>query len=259
MAYTQLTKVGVIITTLSASNILAQEKCVPKCYIEYAEVFNKEKAIELPPINRPIYTIKLKEGATPLQGPIYILAEKELDALQEYLSKMTYRGQIRRSVSKVGALILFVLKKDRGLYLYINYQGLNKITIKNRTLLLLISETLDQLSRGKIFTKLDLKDTYYQIRIQVGDEQKTAFHTCYSHFEYCVILFRLYNAPATFQQYINKALTGLINIFYIIYLNNILIFSKNKEDYKGYIYQVLDRLLKARLYYNLKKCNFNIK
>ena len=164
--------------------------------LEYIEVFNEEKATELPPIDGATHAIELKEGATPPWGPMYVLAEKELDALQEYLSKMTYRGWIRRSVSEAGAPILFVPKKDRGLRLCVDYQGLNEITIKNRTPLPLISETLDRLSRGKIFTKLDLKDAYHRIRIRAGDEWKTAFRTRYGHFEYCVMPFGLCNAPS---------------------------------------------------------------
>ena len=108
------------------------------------------------------------------------------------------KGWIRRSTSLAGALIMFVPKKDGGLRLCVDYRGLNKVTIKNRTPLPLISETLDRLRRAKVFTKLDLKDAYHRIRIRSGDEWKTAFRTRYGYFEYCVMPFRLLNTPATF-------------------------------------------------------------
>jgi hypothetical protein len=118
---------------------------------------------------------------------------------------------------------LFVPKKDGSLRLYVDYRGLNAITKKNRYPLPLISETLDRLGRATVFSALDLKDTYYRIPIKQGDKWKTTFRTRYSHFEYNVMPFRLYNTPATFQAYINRALIGLVDICYMVYLDNILI------------------------------------
>ena len=103
------------------------------------------------------------------------------------------------------------LKKDGSLRLCVDYRGLNKVTVKNRGALPLISETLDRLAGSKVFTKLDLKDAYHRIRIRRGDEWKTAFRTRYGHFEYTVMPFGLANAPATFQAYINRALAGIVD------------------------------------------------
>ena len=122
----------------------------------------------------------------------------ELAVLREYLNAALKNSWIRRSTSEAGAPILFVLKKDGTLRLYIDYRRLNAITKKNRYPLLLISKTLDRLGRSTFFSKLDLKDTYYRIPIKGGDEWKTAFRTRYGYFEYIVMLFRLTNAPATF-------------------------------------------------------------
>jgi Reverse transcriptase (RNA-dependent DNA polymerase) len=110
----------------------------------------------------------------------------------------------------------------------VNYRRLNNITLKNRHFLLLISETLDRLGGIKIFFKFDLRDTYYRIRIRKSDKWKTAFRTHYEYYEYVVMPFGLTNAPATFQIYINKILVGLVDIYCIIYLDNILVYSKNK-------------------------------
>ena len=120
-----------------------------------------------------------------------------------------------------------------------DYRGLNAVTIKNRYLLPLITETLDRLSGAKIFLKLDLKDAYYRIWIKRGDEWKTAFRTRYGHFEYLVILFRLANAPATFQAYINRALIGLVDVTCVVYLDDILIFLETPADYWRYVKEVL--------------------
>jgi hypothetical protein len=124
---------------------------------------------------------------------------------------------------------LFVLKKDGSLRLYVDYRGLNAITKKNYHPLPLISETLNRLGRATVFSALDLKDTYYRILIKRGDGWKTVFRTRYGYFEYNVIPFRLYNILATFQAYINRALVGLVDICYVVYLDKILIYSDIHE------------------------------
>jgi len=128
-----------------------------------------------------------------------------------------------------------VPKSDSSIRLYIDFRGLNAVTIKNRYPLPLISKILDRLSHTKRFTKLDLRDTYHRIRIKEGNEWKTAFRTRYGHYEYIVIPFSLSNAPATFQNYIYKALSGLVDIVCVVYLDDILIFSKNPDDYNNHV------------------------
>ncbi|RMZ74713.1 hypothetical protein DV737_g5810, partial [Chaetothyriales sp. CBS 132003] len=117
-------------------------------------------------------------------------------------------------------------------------------------------ETLDRLSGAKVFTKLDLKDAYYRIRIRKGDEWKTAFRTRYGHFEYTVMPFGLVNAPATFQAYINKALSGLLDEFCVVYLDDILIFSQNEKEHEKHVKTVLQRLRQHSLFCKLSKCEF---
>jgi hypothetical protein len=135
----------------------------------------------------------------------------------------------------VGAPILFVPKKDRGLRLCVDYRGLNKVTIKNQYPLPLINKTLDRLIGARIFTKLNLKDAYHRIRIREGHEWKTAFRTRYGHFEYLVMPFGLANAPATFQAYINTSLAGILDDFIIVYLDNILIYSKDPAQHQDHV------------------------
>ena len=105
------------------------------------------------------------------------------------------------------------------------------MTIKNQYLLPLITEIMDQVTRANYFSKIDLKDAYYWIHIKVGDEWKTAFQTRYGHYEFLVVLIGLTNSLAVFQAYINKALRGLVNDFCIVYLDDILVFSKTEEEH----------------------------
>jgi len=139
-----------------------------------------------------------------------------------------------------------------------NYWDLNKITVKNHHLLSLISETLNRFSKVKQFTKLNLKNVYHCFKIQCKDEWKMTFYTHYNHFEYTIMLFNLINAFVIFQTYINKILTKLLNDFYIVYLNEILIFFIKKTDHVNHMKQILERLRKFKLYVSLKKCKFFI-
>ena len=188
------------------------------------------------------HDIVLELGMSPPHQPIYNLLECELKVLQEYIKTALNKGWIWPSTSPVGAPIIFVPKKDGSLQLYINYYRLNSITVKNCYPLPLVSEILDRLSSTKVYTKLDLRDAYHYIQIKEGKEWITAFWTRYGHFEYIVILFRLTNTPATFQAYINYALSNLLDICCIIYLNDILIFSSSEEKYRYYIQEVLKQL-----------------
>jgi len=120
----------------------------------------------------------------------------------------------------------------------------------------LITETLDRLARSKVFSKIDLKDAYHRICIRKGDKWKTAFRTRYGHFEYLVMPFGLTNAPATFQAYINRALAGIVDVYCVVYLDDILIFSESEEEHALHVQEVLRCLRKHSLYANPKKCEF---
>ena len=166
------------------------------------------------------------------------------------------KGRIRPLKSPAGAPILFVPKKDGGLRLCVDYRGLNRVSVKNRYPLPLISEILDRLSGAKYFSKVDVKDAYYRIRLREGDEWKTAFRTRYSHFEYIVMPFGLSNTPATFQSYIHTALAGLVDVICVAYLDNILVFTKDRESHSTALRQIFERLQKAELYVKPSKCTF---
>ena len=232
---------------------------VAKFYSSYQDVFSEELSNELAPHTEYDHSIDLEEGKAPPHLPIYNMSQTELQLLREYLDDSTKRGWIRESRSPAGAPILFVPKKNGKMRLCVDYRGLNKVTIKNRYPLPLISELLDRMSRARIFTKLDLRWAYHRIRIKPGDEWKTAFRTRYGHFEYLVMPFGLANAPATFQGYINKALGGLVDTICVVYLDDILIFSRTGGEHVKHVETVLERLRIASLYVNLEKCEFHTK
>jgi hypothetical protein len=200
---------------------------LPKKYKDFANVFEKNKADQLPEHHPHDCPIDLEEGHSPPFGPIYGLLEPELQALRDYLTENLAKGFVQHSKSPAGTPILFVKKKDGSLRLCVDYRGFNKITKKNQYPLPLISSLLDRLRIGKIFTKLDLRGAYNLLRICPGDEWKTTFRTRYGHFEYTVMPFGLTNAPIIFQHLMNDIFQEYMDEFVVVYLGDILIFSKN--------------------------------
>ena len=230
---------------------------IPEKYIDLADVFSSEEADKLPEHGPQDHAIETHDGAEPPFGPLYNLSVTELETLRAYIDENLKRGFIRPSTSPAGAPILFVKKKDGSLRLCVDYRGLNRITIKNRYPLPLISEALDRLVGARVYTKLDLRAAYTRIRIKEGDEWKTAFRTRFGHFEYLVLPFGLSNAPATFQSFINYILRDFLDVFCIVYLDDILIYSKSRKEHTQHVRMVLERLRKHKLYVNLKKCEFD--
>lgn len=229
---------------------------IPQELSDYSDVLSPTKSGILPARKATDHAIDLIGGESPPHGPIYPLSQTELAELRKYLDENLRNGRVRPSTSPAGAPILFVPKKDGKLRLCVDYRGLNKVTVKNRYPLPLISEILDRISGAKFFSKIDVQDAYYRIRIKEGDEWKTAFRTRYGHYEYTVMPFGLTNAPATFQSYIHTALQGILDVFCIAYLDDILIFSADKQSHTQHIQQVLERMRSAELYANPAKCTF---
>ena len=151
---------------------------------------------------------------------------------------------------------MFMPKKDGGLCLCVDYCGLNHITLKNCYSLSLVSEMLNRLSEAKVFSKMDLCDTYHHINIHKKHCWKTAFCTHYSHFKYNVMSFDLANAPAIFQHYINSALSDLLDDCCVVYLDDILIYSDNEEEHKVHVQKVLHHLHHTKLFCKISKCEF---
>ncbi len=201
--------------------------------------------------------IELQEDAQAPFGLIYSLSQNELAALRDYLDENLAKNFIQHSKSPARAPILFVKKQDGSLRMCVDYRGLNKVTIKNRYPLPLISRLLDQLDQAKIYTKLDLRGAYNLVRIKEGDERKMTFRTRYIHFEYNVMPFGLTNAPAVFQHLMNDAFREFLDDFVVCYLDNILVFSKNEKEHINHVQLVLEKLLTTGLYAKLEKCIFH--
>ncbi len=206
---------------------------IPSEYADFADVFSPKLAVELPEHTRiNDYAIELMDDRQPPYGPIYSLRPVELEILKAYIQNNLASGFIRPFKSPVEAPIPFNKKPDSSLRLCVDYRGLNNLTIKNRYSLSLVGESLDRRGRARRFTQFNLTNGYHQMRIREGDEWKTAFRTRYGHFEYQVMPFGLTNTPATFQGYINKILAEKLDIFVIVYLDDILIYTENEgEEY----------------------------
>lgn len=239
-------------------SIPASPVSIPEKYADLSDVFSKTKAELLP--EQRIYDcpIPLKdENESPPFKPIYNLSQPEMKELHAYIDEQLKKGFIRRSTSSSGAPIFFTSKKDGSLRPCIDYRGLNEMTIKNRHPLPLIDTLLNSLSGAQVFTKIDLRGAYNLVRIRQGDEPKTAFRCHYGHFEYLVMPFGLTNAPAVFQNMMNDIFSDYLDHFVVIYLDDILVYSKTQEDHDIHVRKVLHRLLDRKLYAKLEKCMFD--
>jgi Reverse transcriptase (RNA-dependent DNA polymerase) len=232
-------------------------KDVPEVYHEFADVFSRQKANTLSPHRDCDLKINIDDRAKISVGPIYPLSEFELKTLWEFIDENLKTGFIRPSNSPFGTPVLFIKKKDGSLWLCVDFQWLNAITWKDKYPLLLTSELLDTPNRAKVFTKIDLKHAYHLIWIATRDEWKTAFHTRYRSFEWLVMPFGLTNVPGGFQRFLNGIFSVLLDVYVIIYLDDILIFSGNKDDHFQHVSKVLKQLPKHGLYANGKKCDFH--
>jgi len=231
---------------------------VPEEYWDYQRVFEEEEATGLPP-HRPGVDLEInieKGGRLPLKK-IYPLGAKQLEELGEYIRTNKKRKWIRDSFADGGLPIMFMKKKDGKLRLCVDYRELNDITKKDRYPLPLIGEALDRLQGAKFFTKLDIKDAYHNIRIREGDEWKTTFTTKLGTYEYQVMPFGLCNAPAAFQRWINRTLHQFVDICCIVYLDDVLIYSKTKSEHIRDIRAILKAIEKSGMKIKPGKCEFH--
>lgn len=226
-----------------------------KLLTEFTDVFQKITN-KLPPKRAVDFKIETVPGSEPPSQSTHRMSYPELDELKRQLEEYLEHGWIQPSSSPYGAPILFVKKKDGSMRMCVDYRALNKITIKNRYPLPRIDELFDRLQGAKYFSKIDLRSGYHQIRIADEDIPKTAFRTRYGHFEFLVLPFGLTNAPATFMTLMHDIFRPYLDDFIVIYLDDILVFSKTKEDHIQHLRTVLEVLRKHQLYAKLSKCDF---
>ncbi|GJS67386.1 putative reverse transcriptase domain-containing protein [Tanacetum coccineum] len=214
---------------------------------EFPEVF-PEDLPGLPPIRQVEFQIDLIPGTAPVARAPYRLAPSEMQELSNQLQELADRGFIRPSTSPWGAPVLFVKKKDGSFRMCINYQELNKLTVKNRYPFPRIDELFDQLQGSSVYSKIDLRSGYHQLRVRDEDIPKTAFRTRYGHYEFQVMPFGLTNAPAVFMDLMNRVCKPYMDKFVIVFIDDILIYSRNKEEHANHLRIILELLKKEKLY-----------
>ena len=210
----------------------------------------------LPPQREIEFSIDVVPGATPASITPYRMASAELKELKLKLQELLQKGFIRPSVSPWGAPMLFVKKKDGTLRLCIDYRQLNKLTVKNKYPLPRIDDLFDQLKGASIFPKIDLRSGYHQLRIKDVDVHKTAFRTRYGHYEFLVMPFGLTNAPTTFMDLMNHVFRLYVDQFVVVFIDDILVYSKDRGNHDTHLQVVLETLRKEQLYAKLSKCEF---
>ncbi|GKE32764.1 putative nucleotidyltransferase, ribonuclease H, partial [Tanacetum coccineum] len=222
---------------------------------EFEDLFLEDLS-GLPPQQQVKFHIDLVPGATPIAKSPYRLAPLERLELSGQLQELQDKGFIRPSHSPWGAPVLFVKKKDGSLRMCIDYRELNKLTDKNRYPLSRIDDLFDQLQGLRFFSKIDLRSGYHQLRLHEDDIPKTAFQTRYGHFEFTVMPFGLTNAPIVFMDLMNRVCKPYLDKFVIVFIDDILIYSKTKEDHEVHLGLVLELLRKEKLYAKFSKCKF---
>lgn len=221
---------------------------------EFEDVFQALSG--LPPDRSDPFTIELEPGTAPLSRTPYRMAPAEMAELKKQLNDLMEKGFVRPSSSPWGAPVLFVKKKDGSLRLCIDYRGLNRVTVKNKYPLPRIDELLDQLRGATWFSKVDLASGYHQIPIAESDVRKTAFRTRYGHYEFVVMPFGLTNAPAAFMKLMNNVFRDYLDEFVIIFIDDILIYSKSPEEHMVHLSRVMQRLREHHLFAKFSKCSF---
>nr|CAD40092.2 OSJNBb0012A12.10 [Oryza sativa Japonica Group] len=222
---------------------------------EFGEVFPEELPGMLP--KREIeFRIDLAPGTTPLYKRPYHMVANELAKVKKQLEELKEKGYIRPSTSPWGAPVIFVEKKDKTKRMCVDYRALNEVTIKNKYPLPRIDDLFDQLKGATVFSKIDLRSGYHQLRIREEDIPKTAFTTRYGLYEFTVMSFGLTNAPAFFMNLMNKVFMEYLDKFVVVFIDDILVYSQSDEDHQQHLRLVLGKLREHQLYAKLSKCEF---
>nr|GEX71477.1 putative reverse transcriptase domain-containing protein [Tanacetum cinerariifolium] len=211
-----------------------------------AEDKSKEKRLEDVPIVQDF----------PEVFPEDLPASSKMKEFLDQLKELADKGFIRPSSSPWGAPVLFVKKKDGSFRMCIDYQELNKMTVKNRYPLPRIDDSFDQLQGSSVYSKIDLRSSYHQLRVREEDISKTAFRTRCGHYEFQVMPFGLTNAPVMFMDLMNRVCKPYLDNFVIVFIDDILIYSKCKQEHEEHLKLILELLKKEQLYAKFSKCEF---
>ncbi|WVZ76307.1 hypothetical protein U9M48_024293 [Paspalum notatum var. saurae] len=222
---------------------------------EYPDVFPDELP-GMPPDREIEFLIELLPGTAPIAKRQYRVAPKEQGLIKENIDELLGKGFIRPSSSPWAFPVLFVDKKDGTRRMCVDYRALNDVTIKNKYPLPRIDDLFDQLQGACVFSKIDLRSGYHQAKIRPSDIPKTAFITRFGLYEYTVMSFGLTNAPAYFMNLMNKVFMEYLDKFVVVFIDDILIYSKTEEEHEEHLRLVLQKLRDHKLYAKLSKCEF---
>ncbi|XP_057520887.1 uncharacterized protein LOC130801136 [Amaranthus tricolor] len=222
---------------------------------DFKDVF-PEEILGMPPKRDVDFSIDLVPETGPISKAPYRMAPKEMEELKVELEDLLEKGYIRPSISPWGASVLFERKKDGTMRLCIDFRELNKVTIKNKYPLPRIGDLFDQLQGAGVFSKIDLRSRYHQLRIKVEDINKSAFRTRYGHFEFIVMPFGLTNAPAAFMGLMNRVFNAYLDKCVAVFIDDILVYSKSREEHQEHLRLVLQILRENELYAKFSKCEF---
>src|SRR5258706_11369746 len=198
------------------------------------------------------------EGEKPPFGRMYSMSDNDLKELKLWIEESLAKSFIRASSSSAASPIIIVRRPGSAPGICVDYRALNDITVKDRHPLPHIEESLNQIRGARYFTKIDLHRYFNQIRIQESDEWKTAFRSYYGLFEFLVMPFGLTNTPATIQRFMNDTLREFLDQFCVVYIDDILIYSKNKKEHWEHVRRILAKLKESGLYASVEKCKFNM-
>jgi hypothetical protein len=231
-----------------ATKLVTSAKCIKQVLEEFPDVMFEELPEVLPPRRRVDHAIEVVPGVAPPAKAPYRMSHEELKELKVQLEELLAKGYIKPSKSPYGAPVLFVHKKDGTLRMCVDYKALNKATVKNRYPLPRINDLFDRLSGVKVFSRIDLRSGYYQIRIAKGDEKKTTCPTRYGSYKFLVMPFGLTNAPTTFCTFMNDIFREWDDDFVVVYIDDILIYSGSLEEHMEHLHKVFQRLKEKKLY-----------
>jgi hypothetical protein len=225
---------------------------------EFLDVFPDDLP-GMPPDRDIEFIIELLPGTAPIAKRPYRIGVNELEELKKQIKELQEKGFIHPSSSPWGAPMIFVDKKDGSQRMCIDCRSLNEVTIKNKYPLPRICDLFDQLRGACVFSKIDLRSGYHQLKIRATDIPKTAFTTRYGLYEYTVMSFGLTNAPAYFMYLINKVFMEYLDKFVVVFIDDILVYSKTKEEHVQHLKMVLQKLREHKLYAKRSKCEFWLK
>jgi hypothetical protein len=202
------------------------------------------------------FIIELLPGTPPISNRLYRMLVNELAELKKQIAELQSKGFIRPTSSPWGAPVLLVEKKDRTQRMCVDYRSLNEVTIKNKYPLPWIVDLFDQMKGASDFSKINLRSGYHQLKIREPDMPKTTFHTRYGLYEYIVMSFGLTNVHAYFLYIMNKVFVEYLEKFVVVFIDDILIFSKTKDEHETHLRLVLEKLRAHQLYAKFSKCEF---